>query len=259
MNHIYLLPANGIHCDAYIPLINHLSASVIPIHYPPLASPSPPIPQPLHWEYFRDAIQPHIKGTGNIGIGHSLGGTLLLDHAIRHPHQWSTIIIIDPALFSPTINRMYALLRWFQLTHYVNPMVRLTQRRHHIFSSKPSVFDRWRKNPRFQYMSDTALKIFIDATLVKCDAGYTLRFSKEWEAAIYNSMCTLDPTIWRTIHTLNTVRLVIISGETSNTFLKGAKQQIRPHADQMLTLPNTTHLLPFETPHPLADIIHRYA
>ena len=65
--------------------------SVSAITYPPLQAPPPNIPAPNTWQYFHDELQPHIQGTQLLGMGHSLGGALLLYDALKHPGRWATI------------------------------------------------------------------------------------------------------------------------------------------------------------------------
>ena len=188
-------------------------------------------------------------------MGHSLGGTLLLYHAIQHPGRWDTIFIVEPALFSPSVIWLYRLIRLLYLDDYLHPMIRLTKKRRDTFDSRALVFERWRKRPLFQYMSNDALRFFIDASLVYQNDEWVLRFSKQWEMAIYRSMCTLDSAIWKGLPTL-TSKLVVVAGETSNTFLHGAQDKIKPFSHEFLSIKDTTHLLPFEAPVALADIVH---
>ena len=284
---IVLFPANGMHPIAYTPLIQALNMpepSRVPLSidaaasphpsqyiiYPPLQSPTPPVPNPLHWLHIWDAIQPQLQWQEPcIGIGHSLGGTLLLYDAIKNPNRWSRIIIIEPALFSPFINKVYNIVQWSGLSRHIHPMVRLTKQRKADFSDPDTVFERWRPRSQFKYLSDTALRYFIEATLIKqsltnLDTGsdfiedttlpYTLRFTKEWELEIYHSMCTLDPTIWRELPTLKP-SLHTLAGAQSNTFLAGARKRLKKYSTQFITPPNTTHMLPFEDPDAICELI----
>lgn len=251
----FLFPANGIHYSAY-QLIFNRSSQPTSIVYPPLKSKPPCIPKNLSWDYFHDDLQPDIKGKHLHGLGHSLGGALLLYDALKHPGRWETIVIVEPALFSKKIHFFTNIIRFFKLEHQLHPMIRITKHRRTTFRDKPKVFDRWRQHSSFAGMSDESLQHFIDASLVEDGDGFKLRFPKEWEIAIYASMCTLDPFIWSHLHTL-TSKLIVVAGQTSNTFMSGARARLKQKAAEFLTVPNTTHLLPFETPDVLRAIIER--
>ena len=73
--------------------------------------------------------------------------------------------------------------------------------------------------------------------------------------AIYASMCTLI-LLQVNLHAL-TSKLIVVAGETSNTYMPGARARLKKQATEFLTIPNTTHLLPFETPQVLRAIIER--
>ena len=69
-------------------------------------------------------------------------------------------------------------------------------------------------------------------------------------------MCTLDSYIWQHLHLLKP-KLIVVAGETSNTFLNGCRKKLGSYANDFITIPNTSHLLPFETPKALATIVNR--
>ena len=246
---VYLFPANGIHHHAYEGILSNPLAIV----YPPLRDATTPIPKNLSWHYFHDDCQNFISGHGLHGLGHSLGGTLLLYDAIKHPNRWDTIVIVEPALFSQAVIVMAWVVRFLNLSYYLHPMIRITKHRRSTFKNKETVFNRWRNHAAFKNLSDASLTQFIEASLT--NDGYQLRFPKQWEIEIYKSMGTLDSFIWKNLHKL-TSKLVVVAAETSNTFLTSARQQLKRHAQEFLTIPNTSHLLPFETPNALKTIMN---
>ena len=109
-------------------------------------------------------------------------------------------------------------------------------------------------NSFFTFFSDQALTNFIDASLIPFGNQFKLRFPKRWELEIYKSIFTLDPFIWDNLHSLDS-KLIVIAGEKSNTFLHSARKKLKPYCSSFITLPNTSHLLPFEVPKRLANII----
>lgn len=245
---VHLFPANGLDPIAYTPLIKKLEpiTKVIEHRFAPYKNPQLAIPNPLSWKIFSHEMDHVLSKKKNlIGIGHSLGATVLLYNALKNPGRFKDIIIIEPALFSPFIRYIYQLIQFLNLENKVHPMLRLTHKRRDIFQSKEAVFKRWRAREQFKYLNDEALKFFIEASIFKKNDAYILRFSKAWEAAIYASMCSLDPFIWENIAS-TTTRIHVLAGATSNTFLSGARNKLKKYADQFVTVPNSSHMLPFE-------------
>jgi pimeloyl-ACP methyl ester carboxylesterase len=247
---IHILPANGMLAEAYDPLVQHLHPHPTTLSVYPIPS---QIPTLLSWHYFLDTLR--IPTTARIGIGHSLGGTLLLAHALQSPHQWDTIVVVEPALFTPSLLCLYRWVQWFHLENVLHPMVRATHHRRVQWENSDDIFRSWRKKPIFSSVPDTSLMAIIQSNFESSTAGVHLRFPKEWECAIYKSMGTLDHGIWKGLPTLRP-RLVVVAGETSTTFLTGARQKIAPFCHTFVTLKSTTHLLPFEKPKDLARIAH---
>ncbi|MEK9657827.1 MAG: alpha/beta hydrolase [bacterium] len=255
----YLFPANGIDSIAYTPLIKALEplSQVIVHRFAPYKNPDLAIPKPLSWEIFSHEMDHAFSKKENlIGIGHSLGATVLLYNALKNPGRFKDIILIEPALFSPAIRYIYQLIQFLKLENIAHPMVRLTHKRRDTFQSKEAVFKRWRAREQFNYLSDEALRYFIDASIVKKNNTYILRFPKAWEAAIYGAMCSLDPFIWANIAS-TTTRIHVLAGATSNTFLSGARDKLKKYAKQFVTVPSSSHMLPFEQVLECTDLIKR--
>ena len=245
---LHFFSANGLDPIAYTSLIKELEplSQVIAHRFAPYKNPHLAIPKPLSWDIFSTEMDHSLLDHKNlIGMGHSLGATVLLYNALKNPGRFKDIIIIEPALFSPFIRYAYQLIQYLNLENKVHPMVRLTHKRRDTFQSKEAVFKRWRARKQFNYLSDEALHYFIDASIVKKNDTYILRFPKTWEAAIYGAMCSLDPFIWTNIAS-TTTRIHVLAGATSNTFLSGARDKLKKYAKNFVTVPNSSHMLPFE-------------
>jgi pimeloyl-ACP methyl ester carboxylesterase len=250
-----IFPANGLNMDHYRAYHTLKGHAVHGVYYRPHQSYTPP-PRRFSWEWLMDTVVIPQSTDPRVGIGHSLGGTLLLYDALKNPHRWHTLVIIDPALFSPAIIRAYRVIRWLGIEDRLHPMIIATKKRRQHFTSIADTVHRWRNYPLFKQVSSANLHAFVEASLHPSSEsnGYTLRFSRDWETAIYRNMCSLDGFIWLNLNALKP-RLWVIAGETSNTFLKGARHHIRPYCDQFITIPNTTHLIPFEAPLDIKNIL----
>ena len=101
---VIFLPANGIYYTAYNQFLSCLfqKYSVSTVIYPPLLNNQLEVPNNLKWNLFSDIIDANFNADRNIvGVGHSLGGTVLLYNALLHPDRFSHLFIIEPALFHP--------------------------------------------------------------------------------------------------------------------------------------------------------------
>ena len=255
------LPANGMFYTAYNQFLNGLSPNfkISTLLYPPLVQDDLAVPNDLSWHLFNDAIDSNFSHLDSVvGIGHSLGATLLLYNAIQHPERYRHLFIIEPALFHPLFCYAYGSLNWVGVARTFHPMVRLTKRRRITFESKDMIYQSWRKREQFSALSNQSLHDFIDASFVKRNHLWHLRFNKDWESAIYASCCSLDMDIWRQLHTISH-KVTIIAGETSNTLFSITKKKLLTFNQlQLHTVKNSTHLLPFEYPCELVQLIKRY-
>ena len=88
------------------------------------------------------------------------------------------------------------------------------------------------------------------------DGSMLLCYPPEWEARIYVTSMRADLELWRDLPTLRPPVLLIRGAETDTLWESTARrfQSLLPQA-QVVTLPNTTHLLPLETPEVIAGQI----
>ena len=90
-----------------------------------------------------------------IGMGHSIGATIVLMSAILHPERFKKIVLIDPALFSTTLYRAYRFMKFLRLHRRFHPFILPTLQRQKQFSSKKDVFERYRQKSIFKYFSQS--------------------------------------------------------------------------------------------------------
>ena len=112
------LPANGIHYTAYQQFLNPLHSyfSITTHLYAPLFNENLQVPNNLSWYDIHDVMNANISNDPpTIGIGHSLGGTLLLYNAIHYPDRYKHLYIIEPAFFHPSFCYAYRCLHWLGL------------------------------------------------------------------------------------------------------------------------------------------------
>ena len=162
---LYFLHANGFPPKAYNPLLTHLTNNFIV--EAPLMRPLWKVPpsEPIKtWKILGDDF---IKFTEQrninpiIGVGHSIGGTLILYSAIQRPNLFSKIFLLDPVLQPLSYHYGWRIAKKIGLASKVNPMIGSKLRRKN-FGSKDEIFKRYRKKNVFSKLSDEALNIYIE-------------------------------------------------------------------------------------------------
>ena len=131
----HLAPANGFPPQVYLPLLRPLFErltvhAVVPL---PMRTVAPP-PRHLDWKALADEMATHLQQrglAGLIGIGHSLGGTLSLYAAARHPGLFRALVLLDPVIFPYRLLAPIALLRLLGLKERFPLAVRARRRPTH--------------------------------------------------------------------------------------------------------------------------------
>ena len=212
---------------------------------------------PFHNDYIE--LLSH-KNHKVIGLGHSIGGNVTLRACISHPEYFSKIILLDPTLFVPKIIFFWKLALFLKLHNYLHPWVKATLRRKMYYKNYDSIFKSYRNKTVFKHIDDENLNIYIKSiTTSENDGEIKIIYSKEWEYQIYKTGLIADNYIWKNIKYLN-IPTLIIRSKSSNAFLASSAKKINKlnKKIKIVTLDNTTHLFPLETPETVAKIINDY-
>ena len=68
-----------------------------------------------NWKILADdfiKLSTNNKSSEKIGVGHSMGGTILLYSAIKMPNFFSKIILLDPVIFTPFQCKMWRVINF---------------------------------------------------------------------------------------------------------------------------------------------------
>jgi len=153
-----------------------------------------------------------------------------------------------------------ALARAAGLAYRLHPLINGALKRRRTFDDLDTVFRGYRKREIFRYFSDESLRIFI-AGMVKprADGGFELAYSPEWESRIYYTGIWRDMELWRGLPNLKVPTLIIRGAET-DTFLEAAGRLVKRKQPkvQVVTIPQSTHLVPLERPQQVFDIMQSF-
>ena len=188
-----------------------------------------------------------------IGVGHSLGGVLAIMAAAAEPSLFSALALVDPVVFSGRRALFWGIFKHFGFGHRL-PLIRSARRRRERFPNLNAVRSAYAGKSVFSTWEPRALDDYIRAGFVeKPDGGVVLRYSRGWEAGIFE----LTPaSVWSHLRRVR-VPMLFVRGGASDTFLPGAANRAErelPNAT-VVELSDTTHFLPMERPAQVAQLI----
>jgi pimeloyl-ACP methyl ester carboxylesterase len=144
---------------------------------------------------------------------------------------------------------MWSIVRALGLGNKLHPKITGALRRRRTFDNLEMVFRGYRSREVFKYMSDEALRAYIEGiTRLEPDGSYSLAYSPEWESHVYlTGLRDLD--LWSGLWNLQVPTLIMRGAET-DTFLEKAARLVRKKNPMIRieTLERSTHILPLERP-----------
>jgi pimeloyl-ACP methyl ester carboxylesterase len=195
-----------------------------------------------------------------LGVGHSIGAIVTLRAALKQPERFRALVLLDPVLFLPSFILAWNLARILGLGHRVHPLIGGALKRRRTFDDLDIVFRGYRRREIFRYFDDENLRAFIAGMVKpKADGGYELAYSPEWESHIYYTGVWRDMELWRGLPKLQVPTLIIRGAET-DTFLERAGSLVKRRQPkvQVVTVPQSTHLVPLERPAEVFEIMQSF-
>eukprot|EP00756_Hemistasia_phaeocysticola_P048221 Hpha_TRINITY_DN22654_c0_g1::TRINITY_DN22654_c0_g1_i1::g.192792::m.192792 len=199
---VFFLGGNGIPPGAYARFLSHLGDRLkLPVHTMELhkhMAPGPDGTRPASWAPMLVAAAKCVtelrKEGPVLGIGHSLGGALMLGltsgrdiaengnfvvgRALRH------VVVIDPPLFRPSTR---AFLR-FSKNYNIGPFHSLIEKvkgRRDVWPDREAAFEHLRKTRPWVGCDSSSIEDFCEYCLEDTDEGVRLAFPKDTEAHIF--------------------------------------------------------------------------
>jgi pimeloyl-ACP methyl ester carboxylesterase len=245
--------ANGFTPGAYRSFLEALGVSdhAVSLELAPLRSGSVP---DRSWHVLAEEVASQVDAVGGpvVGLGHSLGATLLLLTAAAEPSRFRQLTLVEPV----------ALPAWLTLFLHVapsavrrrGPLARAARERVDRWPDEHAAFAAYRRRRRFAKIPDEVLRDVLEDGLAPTPQGVMLRYSTQWEATLYES----PPNIWRLLR-LRLPPIVLVRGEASDLFdSRTVKRWLRMRPlDGVVTVAGSGHLLPLEQPQGTAFAILR--
>ena len=144
-----------------------------------------------------------------IGIGHSIGGNVILKTAISNPEYFSKIILLDPTLFIPKIIYMWKVALLLRIQKKIHPWISTTLKRKMSYDSYEKIFKSYREKNVISKINTNNLKIYINSITKEIDGKIYITYPKDWEYQIYKTGLIADMYIWKNIKNINFPCLII--------------------------------------------------
>jgi len=258
---IIFIHANGFHPNSYNPLFDNIDRKYFIDNF--LLRPL--WPNNNHkklkdWTLFQnDFIHTLENQESVIGLGHSIGGNIMLRTAISNPEKFSKIILLDPTLFIPKIIYGWIFFSKLGLQNKIHPWINLTLNRKMSYDHYNQIFKSYRKKEVFSKINDENLKIYIHSITKLKNNKIHITYSKDWEYQIYKTGLISDMYIWKNIKNLS-IPCLIVRAASSNAFLNSSQKKIEKLNQKIkfITIKNSTHLFPLEFPDETSDIINNF-
>ena len=203
-----------------------------------------------------------------IAMGHSIGATVSMRAALKEPHRFRALVLVEPVLFPLDFMLKWNIVRAFGLGHRLHPKIQAALKHRRYFDDLDQVFTGFRRRPIFRYLTDEYLRIFIQGMTQPKDLtnpaastqkGFMLSFSPDWEAQIYYTGLWNDWDLWKGLRHLD-IPTLILRGTESDTFGESTAQSVgkRNPKIKIVTVDKSTHLLPLEKPQEVFNITQSF-
>ncbi len=259
-------PLHFLHANGYPPACYKSFFELLQTHYHVFGMLLRPLwkdanPNDIHdWKPFSEDLLSFLESQPSplIGVGHSIGAIVTLRAALREPSKFRALVLLDPVLFVPNFLVWWNFFRLIGLGNKVHPKISGTLKRRRTFDDLDTVFRGYRSRGVFKYMSDDALRNYIQGITRQNENGYELVYSPEWESRIYLTGM-LDFDIWGGLPKLE-VPTLFISGAETDTFRENAARLVKRKLPRAWTeaLDKSSHLLPLERPTEVFNIMQTF-
>jgi pimeloyl-ACP methyl ester carboxylesterase len=211
------------------------------------------------WYGLVDELIAQLESYGEpaILVGHSLGGILSLMVAKQRPDLARCVVMIDSPVIAGWRALLWRVAKLRGLGSRISP-ARFSERRRHVWPNAQAAYDHFIGKPIFAAWAPGVLSDYLAAGLVPHPDGVQLRFSRDVETAIYNS---LPHHMGDIVSTPFPVPIGLIAGTDSAELRQAGMKATRKLVGENLSMIEGTHLFPMEQPQLTAQLtramIHR--
>ncbi len=185
-----------------------------------------------------------------IGMGHSMGGVLILFAAQARPDLFTKIILMDPPIMHPKARMIFGLIKRLGLGGYMIPPARKAKKRRTHFRTKEEAYDYWRPKALFRNFDERCFQDYVEHGLVAEADGFRLVFSAQIE---YELFCSSPGRLGNTYLQMPSYFIHSQSGQVLRPKDIAANQRI--FSQTTFVAAEGGHLFPLEYPEATARLI----
>lgn len=201
------------------------------------------------WSVFVDDMLLVIAELGGdvwSGIGHSMGGAVLLMAEARRPGTFSGLCCYEPVVIPPGMLAQAP-------GGTGSSMSDLARKRRAVFPSKAAARENYASKPPFATFHPAALDAYVEHGFVDCEGGVTLACAREDEASVYEGAATNDS--WERLGEVR-IPVTVLGGHGSidpvGRLVEDVARRIPRGA--ALRVEGVGHFGPFEAPIKVAEL-----
>lgn len=196
-------------------------------------------------EFYLDILDLEGQVAPRIGMGHSIGGILILFMALKRPDLFSRIILLDPVLLPKRILYVFRGMKLLSVAHEA-PIAKAARRRKRTFSSRQRAYEHYSRKKVFKKWQDSYLQAYVDSCLREESNGSVhLVCTPELESSIYQSV---PLNVWRIPRKISIPALYIVGSHSDTINERGVKRLKSMIGADQVSVVEGGHLFPFEDP-----------
>ncbi|MCV2364536.1 alpha/beta hydrolase [Paucibacter sp. DJ1R-11] len=220
------------------------------VHALPQIGHNPAYPVSSNWPHLRDEliafITDEVKPSGPVSlVGHSLGGLMSLMVACKRPDLVQSLVMLDSPVISGWRAHSVHMAKATGLIQRVSPGKVARQRRHE-WPNRAAVQEHFSSKHKFARWDPRVLKDYIDGGFEDREGLTRLRFHREIETRIYNTLPHHLGSLLR--KQAPRCPIGIIAGTQSDEMRQGGVAASKALARQHFRWLEGSHLFPFERP-----------
>ncbi len=215
-------------------------------------------PVTSNWPHLRDELIEVVQQQAELSharimlVGHSLGGLLSLMAASKRPDLVQGLVMLDSPVVSGWRAHSLHMAKATRLIQRVSPAKVAVQRRRE-WPDRAAVLQHFAAKSVFARWDARALAAYVDAGFEEVDGKTVLRFKREVEARIYNTLPHHFDEMLRQ-HPLQ-CPCAFVGGTKSAELRQGGTSSARALAKQHFVWIEGSHLYPFERPDATAALV----
>lgn len=183
-------------------------------------------------------------------VGHSLGGMLSMMAAKERPELVRCVVMLDSPVVAGWRAMAWRLAKLRGWAGRVSP-ARFSERRRNVWPSREEARQHFTTKQVFAAWAPGVLDDYLDNGLVPHAQGVQLRFSRDIETAIYN---TLPHHMGSIIREPYPRPIGFIGGTVSEELRQAGIRATRALVGENLVMIDGGHLYPMQSPRPTADV-----